>query len=197
VRWAAPEILDKRQPVSKESDVYSFAMVVIEVWTRNLTLITYTSHRQKAFTGKAPFYDSTATTAAVNVLSGNRPERPTHPSLTDNLWDLTEHCWNHDPRRRLEISEVVLRLRATSTPQRDDGPTPDGATLVGVRQTELSSGESNFVPLDEVVLSKVRRVTLPTIPINTCASQTPTAFETWKVLHRIPTCPRRDPNPPH
>ena len=31
VRWAAPEILDKEQPVSKKSDVYSFAMVTIEV----------------------------------------------------------------------------------------------------------------------------------------------------------------------
>lgn len=31
VRWAAPEILDKRRPVSRKSDVYSFAMVVTEV----------------------------------------------------------------------------------------------------------------------------------------------------------------------
>ena len=45
IRWAAPEILDRKQPVNKESDVYSFSMVVIEVWTRNLILITYTAHR--------------------------------------------------------------------------------------------------------------------------------------------------------
>ena len=32
VRWAAPEILDMEQPVSKRSDVYSFGMVVVEVW---------------------------------------------------------------------------------------------------------------------------------------------------------------------
>ena len=36
VRWAAPEILDKERPVSKESDVHSFAMVLIEVWVHNL-----------------------------------------------------------------------------------------------------------------------------------------------------------------
>ena len=35
VRWAAPEILTTEQPVSKESDVYSWAMVVIEVWARD------------------------------------------------------------------------------------------------------------------------------------------------------------------
>jgi serine/threonine protein kinase len=34
VRWAAPEILEEERPVSNESDVYSFSMVVIEVWVR-------------------------------------------------------------------------------------------------------------------------------------------------------------------
>ena len=34
VRWAAPEILEKGLPVSKKSDVYSFAMVVTEVRAR-------------------------------------------------------------------------------------------------------------------------------------------------------------------
>jgi len=36
VRWAAPEILKKELPVSKKSDVYSFAMVVTEVRARKL-----------------------------------------------------------------------------------------------------------------------------------------------------------------
>ena len=30
-RWTAPEVLDKKQPLSKEADVFSFAMVVVEV----------------------------------------------------------------------------------------------------------------------------------------------------------------------
>lgn len=34
VRWAAPEILDKERPVSRKSDIYSLAMVMIEVWSR-------------------------------------------------------------------------------------------------------------------------------------------------------------------
>lgn len=32
VRWAAPEVLDMVQPVTKASDVFSLAMVIIEVW---------------------------------------------------------------------------------------------------------------------------------------------------------------------
>jgi hypothetical protein len=119
-----------------------------------------------------------------------------HPSLTDDLWDLTKHCWNHDPRRRPEMSEVVLRLRTISTPRRDDSPTPDDATLVGVRQTEPLSSEFHLAPLDEVILSKVGRAALQTVPIEAGVLQIPTALETWKVLHQIPTCPRRGSNPP-
>ena len=39
VRCAAPEILGKEGPVSKESDVYSFSMVFIEVLAHDLTTL--------------------------------------------------------------------------------------------------------------------------------------------------------------
>lgn len=35
VRWTAPEVLDMEQPVTKASDVYSFAMVIVEVRATN------------------------------------------------------------------------------------------------------------------------------------------------------------------
>ena len=114
VRWAAPEILDRKQAVSKESDVFSFAMVVIEVWARNFTSLVYANHRHKIFTGEAPFYASPPTAAAVGVLSGKRPARPTDPSLTDDLWDMTKRCWNKEPHRRPDIAQVVLCLRKNS-----------------------------------------------------------------------------------
>ena len=66
----------------------------------------------KLFTVKVPFHNSVSATVVVDVLSGNRPDRPTDPRLTDNLWDLTKNCWNHDPQGRPDISEVVLRLQA-------------------------------------------------------------------------------------
>jgi len=96
VRWAAPETLDM-VPVSKGSDIYSFAMIMVET-----------------FAGKAPFYGILPTTVAVGVLSGNRPARPVHSSLTDDLWDLTKRCWNQDPKLRPEIAEVVLCLQVAS-----------------------------------------------------------------------------------
>jgi len=117
VRWAAPEVLDMGRPVGMASDIYSFAMVVIEI-----------------FTGRAPFHDIIPITVAVDVVSGKRPERPMHPALPDHLWDLTERCWSHDPRQRPEISEIVLRLRNAPAPQYDGS-----GNLESVQQ-ELSSG---------------------------------------------------------
>jgi len=76
----------------------------------------------------------------VEVLSGNRPERPSDPNLTDDLWDLTEHCWDQDPHRRPEVSEVVLRLRGPFTHVE-----MDGTTLGSIRGDEVSSGEFYFV----------------------------------------------------
>ena len=47
MRWAAPEILDRERRVSKESDVYSFGMVVIEVLAPTLTLLGRITHRSR------------------------------------------------------------------------------------------------------------------------------------------------------
>ncbi|KAF9647770.1 kinase-like protein [Thelephora ganbajun] len=128
MRWAAPEILDREKPVSKKSDIYSFSMVVVE-----------------AFTGKAPFYGIAPTTVAVGILSGNRPTRPTHPDLTDDLWEIIQCCWSQDLGHRPDISEVVLRLRTTVDPRRDhadvkDDPETDDTTSASVQSRGLPLG---------------------------------------------------------
>ena len=171
VRWAAPEVLDKEQPVSKESDVFSFAMVVIEVCACNLVFLGWVTYQYKVFTGMAPFYGIPPTTVAVGILGGNRPTRPAHPNFTDNIWGIVKRCWNHDPQRRPEIAEVVHWLRNPSILRHDDDVTPDGATLISTRQSELSFGEFSFVPLGEVVVfNAVRRFALPFIPVDTRVS---------------------------
>jgi len=110
-------------------------MVVIEVFISNITLLGRITYRYKAFTGRAPFYDSTPTSAAVRVLSGSRPERPAHPSVTDDLWNIVKHCWNREPERRPGISQVVLCLQATSlrrgSADASGNPATDDAMLSG------------------------------------------------------------------
>jgi hypothetical protein len=48
----------------------------------------------------------------TGVISGKRPARLTHLSLTDDLWGITERFWDRDLQRRPEISEMVLPVRA-------------------------------------------------------------------------------------
>ena len=95
-RWAAPEILDEGT-YSKEADVFSFAMVMIEVYT-----------------GAIPFSGSTISMAILAITQGRHPPRPTHPTFTEKLWKLMQRCWNRDPHLRPEISEALQVLLTPS-----------------------------------------------------------------------------------
>ncbi|KAF9644746.1 kinase-like protein [Thelephora ganbajun] len=69
-RLIAPEVLNGGPP-SKEADIFSFAMVTIEV-----------------FTGAIPFSDNPPPVTTLSIIQGKRPSRPTHPTFTENLWEL-------------------------------------------------------------------------------------------------------------
>jgi len=94
IRWTAPEVLRGETGVSKESDVYAFGMLVVEV-----------------FSGAAPFADCTPTSATTRVLSGERPQRPKDPGLTNQIWDMATRCLERNPRRRPDITEIVCGLQ--------------------------------------------------------------------------------------
>ncbi|KAF9789351.1 kinase-like domain-containing protein [Thelephora terrestris] len=93
LRWTAPEILGADAVISKETDIYSFAMLMIEIYS-----------------GAAPFPKCKSTSVMVKVMCGERPERPNNPTLTDETWALIQQCSNLEPRRRPEIVEVVRCL---------------------------------------------------------------------------------------
>jgi len=109
---AAPEVLGGDTSTTKESDIFSFGMVMIEVYFRAIIVIGHIIHCYKAFTGAAPFTHSPPTAVAVGILSGKRPERPGHPGLTDKLWGFNQRCWDQEPQLRPGISEVVSCLHA-------------------------------------------------------------------------------------
>ena len=64
----------------------------------------------QVFTGAVPFNDIRETGAAAAVLEGKRPSRPTHNTFTDNLWMLTNRCWDQEPKLRPEMTEVLQIL---------------------------------------------------------------------------------------
>ena len=50
--------------------------------------------------------------AVVSIIHGDRPPRPTHPSLIDGLWELVQRCWDRDLRKRPQILEVLQALNS-------------------------------------------------------------------------------------
>ncbi|KAF9789176.1 kinase-like domain-containing protein [Thelephora terrestris] len=97
-RFTAPEILKGLGRPSKASDVFAFGMVVIE-----------------AFTGRVPFSGCIGFKAMTNILAGIHPERPIHPGLTDQLWTLTQQCWEEEPYDRPSIDSVIEQLSVPSS----------------------------------------------------------------------------------
>ena len=112
-RWAAPEVLSKGS-YSKEADIFSFAMVMIEVRHGLLTvcraLVYFHFVSIQVFTGAVPFSDRSAFAVVLATMQGKRPPRPTHPTFTESLWTLMERCWDHKPRLRPKVSEVLQVL---------------------------------------------------------------------------------------
>ena len=52
----------------------------------------------------------------VSIINGERPPRPPHTGLTDELWELVKHCWDGDQRKRPHMWEVLEVLNSISCP---------------------------------------------------------------------------------
>ncbi|GAW04957.1 kinase-like protein [Lentinula edodes] len=105
-RWMAPEVMDPRSISSSNfdclttpmSDVYSFGMMMLEVYT-----------------GKVPFYTRRFYGRVVlDIMRGMRPSRPkveACASLTDEIWHTIESCWAQDPLQRPTTESITSWLQ--------------------------------------------------------------------------------------
>jgi len=107
--WQAPEI-SQGGVVTKEGDVFTFAMVAVETFTEHPTAIQC---------------------YAAAVSTGGCPQRPA--TFNDDLWGLMQACWNRDPWKRPTTFELVdffrpsfsrelgtLEMQTPSTPPPDE-----------------------------------------------------------------------------
>ncbi|EMD31549.1 hypothetical protein CERSUDRAFT_162781 [Gelatoporia subvermispora B] len=100
LRWTAPEIIDpetyglSQVALTKESDVYSFAITIWEIYTNQI-----------------PFHNSRIDgTVMRSILSGQRPSRPEREAsngLDDDLWSLLQVCWSDQRSKRPSIRSVL------------------------------------------------------------------------------------------
>ncbi|KAF9256250.1 TKL/TKL-ccin protein kinase [Marasmius fiardii PR-910] len=98
-RWFAPEIHIGSGSVSLSSDIYSFGMTVLEL-----------------FTHQYPFSKIKHPSEVVLVVArGRKPPQPKEArvverGLDDDMWRLLIECWDHIPSARPDIEEVLERL---------------------------------------------------------------------------------------
>ena len=110
-RWIAPEILAKQGTFSKEADIFSFAMVMIEVRCKyRIDIWRISFIRAKVFTGAVPFNDKQPHAAMLAIVGGERPPRPIHPTFTDALWAMIQQCWDQDAGRRPQALHILCSL---------------------------------------------------------------------------------------
>jgi serine/threonine protein kinase len=127
VRWSAPELVGSitaRQETwvkpTTQSDIYSLAMVIIEVIYefpihRPSESHEYSASRLKVFTGKVPFPHVINVQVIIMMSKGERPQKPAGGEalgLGSALWRLTEECWLQNAERRPDIDNVHRRFQA-------------------------------------------------------------------------------------
>src|SRR5881275_2332333 len=91
IPYLAPEVLSKK-PYTKESDIYSFGMIM---WEHT--------------TGKKPFHDRSHNhILMLDILKGERPQ------ITDDTPEfyakLMKRCWDHNPENRPTAREIYKCL---------------------------------------------------------------------------------------
>ncbi|KAF9647772.1 kinase-like protein [Thelephora ganbajun] len=92
-RWTAPEVLEEKEPLTKKADIFSFAMLTVEM-----------------FAGTVPFHSIQSVTSVIKIIHGDRPPRPTDPLLTDGVWTLICRCWDQSPQSRPEMTTVLQHI---------------------------------------------------------------------------------------
>jgi len=112
VRWTAPELftvgtdnLDDDEPkATRYSDIWSFAMLVLELLTEEL-----------------PFADKLLDSSVVcALLQGKHPNRPQSSEafihgLNNELWVHLCSCWRFSPRDRLPLQRLFNLLDTLAT----------------------------------------------------------------------------------
>src|SRR5207237_4291672 len=104
IPYMAPEVLSKK-PYTKESDIYSFGMIMWEFTT-----------------GKKPFHDRPHDHyLMLDILKGERPQ------ITDDTpefyTELMKRCWDHNPENRPtagEIHDCLYEYRWSSNKEKKD-----------------------------------------------------------------------------
>ncbi|KIO27224.1 hypothetical protein M407DRAFT_73464 [Tulasnella calospora MUT 4182] len=99
LRWQSPELWNN-EPRSFGSDVYAFAMTIVEMMT-----------------GKHPYHETkNSALITVRIVGGSTPEpKPAPRDWPNGLLDLVRKCWVVEPKDRPDACTLLASLNATPT----------------------------------------------------------------------------------
>eukprot|EP01122_Echinamoeba_exundans_P016971 TRINITY_DN8780_c0_g1_i1.p1 TRINITY_DN8780_c0_g1~~TRINITY_DN8780_c0_g1_i1.p1 ORF type:complete len:603 (+),score=88.11 TRINITY_DN8780_c0_g1_i1:336-2144(+) len=97
IQWCAPEIWDDSRAYTEKVDVYSFGILLWEL-----------------FSCRVPFSESAANpvTLAMKIMGGARPDISAVQGYSAKLRDLIVSCWNADAKLRPSMDSIVELLKA-------------------------------------------------------------------------------------
>jgi serine/threonine-protein kinase len=93
--YMAPELFDADAPYDEKVDVYSFGLVMYEIFTPNLAFPSGDFSRD-------------AKTFVKMVRAGHRLRRM--PEIPDVFWALITRCWDQNPAARPSFEEIVALM---------------------------------------------------------------------------------------
>ncbi|KAJ7347947.1 kinase-like domain-containing protein [Mycena albidolilacea] len=137
--WMAPELLNGSR-YRFPSDVYAFSMTLYELYTDEIPLFS------------VPYADL----VDLVVRRGGRPERPEADEgrpIPDELWELTEQCWDADPHERPTATQIHDRIKNMLSPLPQQSL--EKATI-GTSQTLRPTAESGGMAVPPAQLGRAQ-----------------------------------------
>lgn len=108
-QWLAPEVLShKRVEYDERSDIYSFAIVLWEIATRQLP---YTTEYWDKFQRNGYFQAMDCRNAIVDGTCRPTPP-PASSGCPPSFAALMQACWRHNPQERPSFDEIVPTIEA-------------------------------------------------------------------------------------
>jgi len=104
-RWTAPECFVRNQKISSSADVWSFGVVIWEIYSFGAPPYeTYTNNNSQELVGWLKRY---------LIEQGRRLSRP--DSCPESIYDLMCHCWNVNSDKRPRFVDIISDFNGINT----------------------------------------------------------------------------------